>query len=236
MKIYAVIFCLFFSGCVSQSTSIKRVESFDINKHSSYVVAVNILTKAQEIFGATGVLVDEQHVVTNYHILEEDTSRLWIEWVPFLGRSPIDAEVVFSDRENDLLLLKLDRTVSYSTANVTSSNSVFLGEEIFILGFPQATQIEDNITLHVFGGLISAKQPKSSSDFPRLILDAKVMQGNSGGPVIDRKNGDIIGLISGTIVDIIDNEDGSSIEGESVGVAIPLELLQRFLQRYNEVN
>lgn len=235
MKIYVGIFCFFFLGCVYQNTLQKEVEVFSIDEHSSYVVAVNIFTEDHGGFGATGVLIDTRHVVTNYHILEDDTSKMWIEWASVLDREAVNAKVVFTDKENDLLLLELEEEVTYKTANISGERPVFLGEEIFILGFPEATQISGTSTLHVFNGLVSAEQPRSKNDFPRLILDAKVMQGNSGGPVIDRKTGNIVGLISGTIVDIIDNEDGSSIEGESVGVAIPLPLIQAFLQRYHEI-
>ncbi|BBM84745.1 S1 family peptidase [Candidatus Uabimicrobium amorphum] len=236
MKIYVGILCFFLLGCTSQNAPQKIAKVFNIDEHSSYVVAVNISTKDHGVFGATGVLIDEKHVVTNYHILEDDTLRIWIEWSSRLDREAINAEVVFTDKSNDLLLLKLEEEVAYKTADVFGDRSVFLGKEIFILGFPEATQISNTSTLHVFNGLVSAQQPKSQSDFPRLILDAKVMQGNSGGPVVDRETGNIVGLISGTIVDIIDSDDGSKIEGESVGVAIPLELIQIFLQRYREVD
>lgn len=235
MKIYVGIFCFFFLGCVYQNTSQKAVEVFNIDEHSSYVVVVNIFTENNGVFGATGVLIDAKHVLTNYHILEENTSKMWIEWSSTLDRDAVDAKVVFTDKDNDLLLLELEDEVTYKVAEISGHRPVFLGEEIFILGFPEATQISGMSTLHVFNGLVSAEQPRSKNDFARLILDAKVMQGNSGGPVIDRKTGNIVGLISGTIVDIIDNEDGSSIEGESVGVAIPLRLIQTFLQRYREI-
>lgn len=68
-------------------------------------------------------------------------------------------------------------------------NEIEEGEEVIILGYP--FEIE-NLTTHI--GYISAKYQKNNVNV--MQLDASVNSGNSGGPLINPKTLDVVGIVT----------------------------------------
>lgn len=232
--IYISLLYLCLIGCQYKKTNSFAVNNeifFNFDMYQKCVVSVQIVTKNNDLFGASGFFVAEDLIITNQHILEDNTKSIWIHWDSNLQKKPTEAFVVFSDKKNDLLLLKV-KIKNHSYIDIMQKSKFNIGKDVIVLGFPEATQEIGFSTLHVFKGAIAAKQVNLTSKFSRLILDVNIMQGNSGGPVIDARNGKVIGLVSSLIFDVIETENHSQIEGKSVGIAISIKALYQFFSDY----
>jgi len=100
------------------------------------------------------------------------------------------AQTIFTDKQTDLAILKINDTAFKTLYNLpysinkTNSN---LGEQIFTLGYPR-NEI-------VYGeGYVSAKSG-NEGDSTAYQVSVSVNPGNSGGPVIN-KRGEVIGIIT----------------------------------------
>ena len=133
------------------------------------------------------------------------------------ANSQVKAEVVGSDRRNDLALLKISSTemasaetkslirklssgltqnldlkvVPLSSNGLLRSDDVELGEGLLVAGYPYG-EIFSN-TIKVTKGIVSAIRG-IGDDSGQFQLDAAVQPGNSGGPIYD-ENGNIVGVV-----------------------------------------
>jgi len=135
----------------------------------------------------TGVAISlAGHVVTNAHVVNqcrEIRARL-------PGEPTMTAELVATDRLNDLAALKLARPLPHIAA-FRSEQNIRQGDSIIVYGFPLAGALsaDGNLTL----GNVSALSGLAN-DSRMLQITAPVQVGNSGGPLLDT-SGNIAGIV-----------------------------------------
>jgi S1-C subfamily serine protease len=145
------------------------------------------------------------HVITNQHIVS-DCGKVT---VGDNAKKQVTADVLETDRRNDLALLKISSTkmASVETKSLISklgitvvplasdgllrSEDVELGERVLVAGYPYG-EIFSN-TIKVTGGMVSANRGLGD-DTGQFQMDAAVQPGNSGGPIYD-ENGNIVGVV-----------------------------------------
>jgi S1-C subfamily serine protease len=149
------------------------------------------------------------HVVTNQHVVGECRSIT----VGDNAKKQVAAEIVETDKRNDLALLKISsttmasaetkslirklgirvasRNVPLSSDGLLRSEDVELGERVMVSGYPYGEIFSD--TIKVTGGMVSATRGMGD-DSGQFQIDAAVQPGNSGGPIYDG-NGNIVGVV-----------------------------------------
>jgi serine protease Do len=141
----------------------------------------------------SGVVVDSKgYIVTNFHVVDKaDRIR-----VNFMGDPPsvsYDAQVVGTDRETDLAVIKVDISKlgrNVPAAPLGDSDSTQVGEWVLAIGSPFG--LEQTVT----AGIVSAKGRNivPGRQFQSFIqTDAAINPGNSGGPLVNMA-GQIIGI------------------------------------------
>jgi S1-C subfamily serine protease len=95
---------------------------------------------------------------------------------------------------NDSIDLALLRAESDQCDTVSLASAPVLGEPIWVIGFPLGRQIMVSSGIVSQVGLESASDPGTPA---RLIVDAPVSYGVSGGGVFDARTGRLIGLVEG---------------------------------------
>jgi 2-alkenal reductase len=156
----------------------------------------------------SGFIVDnEGHILTNYHVIDGASE---VNVTLHDGKTE-SAQVVGTDRENDLALLKVDPTTISGISPLPWGNSdeVKPGQMAIALGSPFG--LEGSITVGIISGLgrdVSGTQERPITNM--LQTDAAINPGNSGGPLLDSK-GEVIGI-------------NTAIEASSsgIGFAIPI--------------
>ena len=95
---------------------------------------------------------------------------------------------------NDSIDLALLRAESDQCDTVSLASAPVLGEPIWVIGFPLGRQIMVSSGIVSQVGLENASDPGTPA---RLIVDAPVSYGVSGGGVFDARTGRLIGLVEG---------------------------------------
>ena len=147
------------------------------------------------VSSGTGFSINNQgYIVTNYHVVENST-EIWVKGLHSDFGKEYKAEIILSDKNNDLALLKIIdekidsfETPPYSFKRILSD----VGESVFALGYPLRASMGDEIKLT--NGIISSKSG-FQGDITSYQISVPVQPGNSGGPLLDSQ-GNIIGVIS----------------------------------------
>jgi serine protease Do len=138
-----------------------------------------------------GVLIDSTHVITVMHLLDEDGSAPDITITTKDGRE-IHATVIDTDKINDLMVLKLDSSVSVDvTTRFSCVKPTELGRSIYTIGQPNGWE-----RMVTFGWLSVVQIPdgKDHPHIPQWIANLAAFHGNSGGGTFDNITGAVIGI------------------------------------------
>ena len=171
----------------------------------------------------TGFVVSSSgHILTNNHVIES-CSRLFFQ---LRGDIAVQAMLIDSNQGADLALLQADVDVEPAKFNV--SQSVRLGEEVVVYGFPLLGDLssQGNLT----DGIVSALSGLND-DLGRMQMTAQIQPGNSGGPVMNR-SGHVVGVVVETANDEYFREQrGASIQ--NLNFAIRDSIARTFLDTNN---
>jgi len=135
-------------------------------------------------------------VLTNYHVIEQTSDcpspRLEIWTVSALDERPTpthSAVVVVADEQADLAILRLTPISGSgrSLRPVPIRTTASVGEEIFIIGFPNI----GGSSITISKGIVSGFTKDSGVSW--IKTDASVSGGNSGGAAVNGK-GELIGV------------------------------------------
>jgi serine protease Do len=170
----------------------------------------------------SGLIIDGNGVVvTNAHVIE-GASRIVVTTLD--GRE-LDADVLGSDRDADLAVLKV-KARGLPAVPLGRSTDLMIGETVIAIGNPFG--LSHTVTTGVLSALgrtvPSERGERVFTDF--LQTDASINPGNSGGPLVN-----ILGEVVGINTAIIQGASG-------IGFAIPADRARRVvddLLRYGEL-
>ena len=173
----------------------------------------------------TGFIVKENTIVTNHHVISEP-GKIYV-YSPN-SQKKYEAEVVFKDEIVDLAILKLkdweafEKETSPVIVELGNSDETEQGEKIIVIGHPWG------LTWTVSEGIMSSKGRRLGAN-PKFLdqVDAKLFQGNSGGPIFN-EDGEVV-CVSNMMV---------AKEGGSYGFCIPSNLVKKVLydvEKFGEI-
>ena len=151
----------------------------------------------------TGFLIDaEGHILTNHHVIE-GAERITVKLAD--GRS-LRADVVGSDPDTDIALIKITTAAPLPHASLGDSDAVRVGEWVCAIGNPLA--YEHTVTVGVISFLGRKLFDAGLDNY--IQTDAAISFGNSGGPLINSR-GQVIGINSAI-----------SRQASNIGFAVPI--------------
>ena len=178
----------------------------------SIYVMEHVGNTTSPLFSGSGFIISsEGYVVTNEHVVNEVSEG--VDYDIIVGVPgydiPIDAQIVGSDVETDIAVLKLEEQEDpYSYVTLGDSGMLQVGELVVAIGNPLG-RLEGTVTV----GVVSALDRQINNNGYTLDLlqtDASINSGNSGGPLIN-SFGEVIGVTNAKIS-----------SGEGLGFAIPI--------------
>ena len=161
----------------------------------------------------SGFIIDRNGiVVTNAHVIE-GASRIA---VTLLDGRELDADVLGSDRDADIAVLKV-KASNLPAIPLGKSSDLMIGETVIAIGNPFG--LSNTVTTGLLSAqgrtLPSERGERLFTDF--LQTDASINPGNSGGPLVNI-GGDVIGI------------NTAIIQGASgIGFAIPADRARRVI-------
>ena len=154
------------------------------------VVLVYALDSAgEEIAQGSGVVVGENYVATNCHVLES-------AWSVKVGQTETDETFSMSasrartDEERDLCLLfvaDLAKPPAAQPAQMAGARGLEIGAEVFAIGAPNGWK------LSFTRGIVSQLRDIDGESAPLIQTDAAITFGSSGGGLFD-ENGYLVGI------------------------------------------
>jgi len=177
-----------------------------------------------------GFLIDPRGwVATNYHVIQQATSATRVRL--FDGAQCKVAGILAQEPSMDLAILKLaDPPPRLSVLDISFSGEPELGEEIRVCGHPHNlsfTFVEGTVGRVVTTMELLKERPnpllvqmKSPLDMVWIQHSARIAQGNSGGPVVN-KQGQVLGI-------------NSFVNELSFGYAVPVRYLRALVALCNE--
>ncbi len=144
----------------------------------------------QEQGTGSGFVWDQDgHVVTNFHVIQNAQAAR----VTLHDNTVWDAQLVGSDPDKDLAVLKIDApTKLLLPIPVGESANLQVGQKTFAIGNPFG--LDQTLTTGVISGLGREIQSvRQTTIFDVIQTDAAINPGNSGGPLLDSA-GRLIGV------------------------------------------
>ena len=185
----------------------------DIYKKVNPSVVSVISTTSEGTGSGSGVIMSKDgHIITNNHVVDGAQSVS----VQLSDGTSLDAEIIGTDEQTDLAVIKVTPTSDLTAAEFGDSDELEPGEYAYAIGSPGGVQFANTIT----GGRISAiNRDLTVNDRVMTLIqtDASINNGNSGGALIN-KYGQVVGITSAKLSG---NAFGSATV-EGMGFAIPI--------------
>ncbi|MEG1610367.1 MAG: DegQ family serine endoprotease [Bilophila sp.] len=175
----------------------------------------NARPRTQRALGTGFLISADGFIVTNNHVIAgADTVLVSLQGASDKDK-PLTAQVIGSDEETDLALLKVkaDKTLPYLSFG--NSDKMEVGEWLLAIGNPFG------LGHTVTAGILSAKGRNiQSGPFDNFLqTDASINPGNSGGPLINME-GKVIGINTAIVA-----------SGQGIGFAIPSTMAERIVDQ-----
>ncbi|MBF0439025.1 MAG: trypsin-like peptidase domain-containing protein [Magnetococcales bacterium] len=147
--------------------------------------------RALESVGSGIIVSTDGYVITNHHVVE-NANEVWVTtFEPNGSTNRYHADVIRLDQQRELALLKIIPQRSLQAATFGSSERTLVGESVIAIGSPFG------LSQSVSQGIISSKRNTVTIEGQvhkgLLQTDAAINQGNSGGPLVNRR-GEVIGI------------------------------------------
>jgi len=140
--------------------------------------------------GGTGILIQNNLVLTNQHIVRNADRLVNVVFFPFSEDRQVEAgEVIKTDEGNDLALIKIAPVLH--TSVYISRTPIRVGETVECCGYPLMNK-HLKVSGRVLGEVTTIKKKPSNAFFFR----GDVSSGMSGGPVTNM-NGELVGITFG---------------------------------------
>jgi len=171
--------------------------------------------REQRSLGSGFVFSADGYIVTNNHVIEgADSIKVNLQAGKNGDRS-YDAEVIGTDKETDLALLKIkaERPLPYLVFG--NSDTLKVGQWVMAIGNPFG--LDHTVT----AGIVSAKgRTIGAGPYDNFVqTDASINPGNSGGPLLNL-DGQVIGINTAIVA-----------SGQGIGFAIPSRLASQVIEQ-----
>jgi len=166
--------------------------------------------------GSGFVISEDGYIVTNNHVIE-GADEIMIE---FFEGFDLPAELVGTDPNTDIALLKVDADRPLKFVSFGDSDTARVGDWVMAMGNPLGQGFS------VSAGIVSARNRALSGTYDDYIqTDAAINRGNSGGPLFNM-DGDVIGVNTAIL-----SPNGGSI---GIGFSMASNVVTRVVDQLQE--
>jgi len=175
-------------------------------------------TRTTESLGSGFFISDDGYILTNNHVVKDASDIM----VRLSDTKEFKAELVGTDSETDVALLKIQADEKMPYLDFGNSDSIMVGDWAIAVGnpFPQLG-LDRTVTIGVISalgrsGLVFGQDNPIYQNY--IQTDASINPGNSGGPLVDI-HGNVVGINSAIV-----SPSGGNI---GIGFAVPINLVKK---------
>ena len=166
----------------------------DLSKGSSDYTTKGEFTPSGS--GSGFAISGDGYIATCYHVVA-NARAIRIRGINGNFEKAFDARIVSTDEKNDLAILKVDNAGVSSVPYTFGSNQSDVGEDVFVLGYPQTQRLGEELKLTT--GVISSRSGYRG-DISTYQVSAQVLSGNSGCPLFNN-DGRVIGVVNAKYIE-----------------------------------
>ncbi|MBR4431304.1 MAG: trypsin-like peptidase domain-containing protein [Clostridiales bacterium] len=204
-----------------------RMSVVDIVKEvSPATVPISVINvddnKEAKISSGTGfIITSDGYIVTNQHVVvlaDKTVSTYYVVVVLPGDDKPVRAEIVGSDEQTDIAVLKVDTNKELPCVTLGDSDTLQSGELAITIGNSMGN-FDDSVTV----GVISAPKRQITRNgylVDVIQTDAAINPGNSGGPLIN-SFAEVVGITNAKIV---------NSTTENLSFAIPINSVKTVIE------
>lgn len=171
-------------------------------------------SRKQRSLGSGFIISQDGLIVTNHHVVK-GADKINIKFRAGEEEKSYPAQVIGTDSETDLALLRIDADMKLPTLEFGDSDEMQVGQWVMAIGNPFG--LDHTVT----AGIISAKgRVIGAGPYDNFLqTDASINPGNSGGPLLNM-DGEVIGINTAIVA-----------SGQGIGFAIPSNLAEDVIQQ-----
>ena len=195
----------------------KQKENTGTDLRSLQKSVVMVLT--QNSSGTGWISSARGHIITNAHVINNVGQAVHIHWTATLKEDPLPYRVKKIWEHHDLALLE-PTAESPNMPFLRLQENPQVTNEVVALGFPLGTHLGSTLGSNAVEitssvGHITALRHRNESLY-WIQTDCKLSPGNSGGPLIDRATGRVVGVMTAGV-----RSEEATIVGNVITVAVP---------------
>ena len=166
-------------------------------------------TASMEKSHGSGFFVDDNGLIlTNHHVIGVSTDITVI-----CDSIEYRAEVLASDEWADLALLQIENMASPYLKVAEERDAAAVGDEVVVVGSPLKSELDYSVSR----GIVSSYRVMGGYSF--LQTDAAINEGSSGGPVVNLRTGEVVGVVA------------MRYFGQGLGFALTSDVVTAFLRK-----
>ncbi|MBX5480327.1 MAG: trypsin-like peptidase domain-containing protein [Myxococcaceae bacterium] len=172
--------------------------------------------RAVQSLGSGAIIDPSGIIVTNDHVIRGASSI----HVKLADGRQLEGEVIGSDRNNDLAVVKVKANAPLPVAKLGTSSDLMIGETVIAIGSPFG--LAKTVTVGVVSavGRSFRADGRIYNDFVQT--DASINPGNSGGPLLNT-DGEVIGINTAIFA-----------SAQGIGFAIPADKVRRIVKELTQ--
>lgn len=175
--------------------------------------------QVQNALGSGVIVSPDGIVVSNHHVVGEATDIR----VVLSDRREYDAEILLSDQEADLAILRLIGASGLPAMALANSDAAQVGDLVLAIGNPFG--VGQTVSSGIVSGLARSGGGLSDRSGYYIQTDAPINPGNSGGALVSMD-----GALLGINTSILSRSGGSN----GIGFAIPSNLVAQYVAQAGE--
>lgn len=184
-----------------------------IHETEKNVVSIEVETEHSSRSGSGFVYNDKGDIVTNAHVVKDAE----VIYVRTANAHTYPAAVIGIGEQTDVALIRVPQLASNSYLPINEKDTMEIGDDIIALGSPHGFQ--NTVTVGIISGLDRNLDVDGYNYENAYQISAQITHGNSGGPLIHRDTGKVIGI------NAVGTEDGM------IGFSIPIN---QVIEKLNE--
>ncbi len=164
-----------------------------IHEAQKSVVQINVETDYSERNGAGFLYNSRGDIITNAHVIEDATSIQ----VTMSNAETYPAAIVGLGTDKDIAVIRVPQLINHQPIDLEVSENYLPGAEILAVGSPLGFQ--NTVSVGIISGVDRSFEINGYIYDNVYQISANITHGNSGGPLIDRHTGKVIGINSAGI-------------------------------------
>ncbi|GAA5417247.1 hypothetical protein Pryu01_02310 [Paraliobacillus ryukyuensis] len=182
------------------------------------VVQITVETETSERTGSGFLYNALGDIITNAHVVKDATSIT----VTLSNAETYKAAIVGIGDKTDIAVIRVPQLTNRTVMH-TASESLAVGDEIIAIGSPLGFQ--NSVSVGIISGTNRSFDVDGFNYKNVYQISANITHGNSGGPLINRNNGEIVGINSAGVSD------------SDIAFSIPIEqVMEQVTEWSNSIN